>query len=194
MDQPNSSRAEQVAELQRLSGSALASAFAPRQDHEEALLFGHQCHPGCIACREKAQGGLGLRFQPDGIAGVYGFFRCDSEYQGYPDRLHGGIIALALDAAMTHCLFFRQAQAVTAKLEIRYRRPVCIDDVLEVRARVDSKRGSIYKLSAEARQGTSVCVTATAIFVDLARSKKPQGAAHRGTQNGPLEPPPCGGV
>ena len=107
-----------------LSDSAEVHGTRSSQAPREEILFQNQCHPGCIACRDQAQGGLGLRFQREGTDGVVGVFPCDPQYQGYPDRLHGGIIALALDAAMTHCLFLRRAQAVTAKLEIRYRKPV----------------------------------------------------------------------
>lgn len=126
-----------------------------------------ECHPDCIACRDRSKGGLGLKFHLDASGGVVGSFRCEPEYQGYPDRLHGGIIAMALDAAMTHCLFYRRAQAVTAKLEVRFRRRVRLREDLVVCAQLVACRGAVYKLRAEARQGATVCAEATAIFMDL---------------------------
>jgi acyl-coenzyme A thioesterase PaaI-like protein len=50
-----------------------------------------------MAC---GSGGLGLHFdaQPDGS--VEGVFDCASAYQGYQDRLHGGVVATLADAAM----------------------------------------------------------------------------------------------
>jgi acyl-CoA thioesterase FadM len=78
---------------------------------------------------------------------------------------------LAIDAAMTHRLFFQPVQAVTARLEIRYRRPVRPGTEVEIRARVVSRRPTAYRFAAEARQGRFLCAEATATFLDLGGSK-----------------------
>ncbi|MCA9729716.1 MAG: hypothetical protein KC729_18685, partial [Candidatus Eisenbacteria bacterium] len=81
--------------------------------------FASTCHPDCIACRPRSLRGLGLVFRlaPDGSA--IARFPCDPGFQGYPDRLHGGIIATLLDAAMTHRLFASKIRAYTARMDLR---------------------------------------------------------------------------
>ncbi len=146
--------------------------------------FRQQCHPACFACRAAEQGGLGLRFTSDGAAGVFGVFRCDPGYQGYPDRLHGGIVAMALDAAMTHCLFFQRISAVTARLEVRYRRPIRLGSDVELRARITSRRGATFRLAAEMRQDASLCASGSAVFMTLDRapgSEESRSGARRQT-------------
>jgi len=45
---------------------------------------------------------------------------------------------MLLDAAMTHCLFARGVQGVTAKLDVKFRHPVRVGVQANVRARVVS--------------------------------------------------------
>lgn len=122
------------------------------------------CHPDCIACRSASEGGLGLRFHdlPDG--GVATRFACDSRYQGYPGRLHGGIIATLLDAAMTHCLFARRIRGYTARLEIRYEEPVATSAGCRVRAALERERPPLYYLRAELWQDDVCRARAEATF------------------------------
>ena len=65
-----------------------------------------------LACHES---GLGLRFEPQADGSVAAYFACAPNYQGYPGRLHGGVVSMLLDAAMTNCLFARGIQAVTGE-------------------------------------------------------------------------------
>lgn len=123
-----------------------------------------QCHPGCIACRSRDRGGLGLRFESLSDGSVSATFACDATYQSYPDRLHGGIVATLLDAAMTHCLFARGVNAVTARLNIRFRHPVEIDARASVRAWVTRDASPLYEMKAELRQDDRVCAVADAKF------------------------------
>ena len=137
--------------------------MAPVAVTEAGELAAH-CHSGCIACRSLDRGGLGLRFEslPDGS--VSSTFACDPTYQGYPDRLHGGIVATLLDAAMTHCLFAHGVHAVTARLNIRFRHPVEIDARADVQAWVTRNASPLYETQAELCQNGRVCVIADAKF------------------------------
>ncbi len=121
------------------------------------------CHPGCVA--DPREGGLGLRFELNPDRSVTTHFRCAPEYQGYPDRLHGGIIATLLDAAMTHCLFAQRYRGVTAKLSIRYPRPVLIDQEATIRAVLKRHRGLLFELRAELQQAGELCASAEATFI-----------------------------
>lgn len=126
--------------------------------------FADVCHPACIACRARDAGGLGLHFASAGDGRVQTEFACDPHYQGYPDRIHGGFVTLLLDAAMTHCLFARQVRAYTAKLSVRFRRPVVLSGVAQVDAWCVENRAPVYVMRSELRQGSAVCATAEALF------------------------------
>ena len=108
--------------------------------------------------------GLGLRFDPQPDGSVEGVFDCAPVYQGYQDRLHGGVVATLADAAMTHCLFARGIAAFTAKLEITFRHPVRVGREARVRAWLECETGVLYELRAELRQAGRVCATAHGLF------------------------------
>lgn len=122
-------------------------------------------HPWCIACGGQKGGGLGLEFREDPDGSVVATFGCDANYQGYPDRLHGGVIAMLFDAAMTNCLFRQGLAGVTARLNVSFREPVRLREPAEVRARVVTQNKMLYVLKAELRQGSAVKAWAEGKFV-----------------------------
>jgi uncharacterized protein (TIGR00369 family) len=121
-------------------------------------------HPRCIVCGTRC-GGMCMRFQEQPDRSVVGVFSCESEYQGYPGRLHGGVVATLLDAAMTHCLFARGASGVTAKLNIRYRRPVLLGTEAVVRAWLVDRRLQVFVLKADLEQQGRLCATGEGHFL-----------------------------
>ncbi|GMU24797.1 MAG: hypothetical protein AMXMBFR13_48680 [Phycisphaerae bacterium] len=123
-----------------------------------------QDHANCIACRPGGEGGLALKFdlQPDGS--VAGVFACDSFYQGYEGCLHGGVIALLLDAAMMNCLATRGISGVTIRLNIQYRQPVEVDAAAAIRAWM-VQESSVLQLRAELRQQGRLCAAAEGVFI-----------------------------
>jgi acyl-coenzyme A thioesterase PaaI-like protein len=127
--------------------------------------FASLCHAACVACRDPSAGGLGLSFTTGADGTVTTGFDCDPCYQGYPDRLHGGIVALLLDAAMTHCLFSRGVLGVTARMEIRYDAPVAIGRPAVLRARLVRGDRRLYRLRAEIVQEGTVRAAGTATFL-----------------------------
>ncbi len=145
-----------------MSGSESASVVSTSVLNYSKLASA--CHPDCVACRDPAAGGLGLRFDLGEDGAVMTRFFCAPQYQGYPDRLHGGIIATVLDAAMTHCLFARNCRGVTAKLAVRYVRPVHIGAEATITAAVSLERGILVELQAELFQGGELCVSSQATF------------------------------
>jgi acyl-coenzyme A thioesterase PaaI-like protein len=114
-----------------------------------------------------------LRFQAEPDGSVVGTFACDGKYQGYPDRLHGGVIAMLADAAMTHCLFQRGIRAVTGKLRLRFPRPVEVGSEATVRATITKNAPPLFELTAEIWQAGVVRVTAESLFIE----QKPVGEA-----------------
>ena len=126
--------------------------------------YRNRCHPACIACGARNGGGLGLRFTEQADGSVSALFDCGERYQGYPDRLHGGVIAMLMDAAMTHCLFVRGITAVTGKMNLRIPHPVKLGTTATIYAELVREATAVYELKAEVSQRTTVCATAEALF------------------------------
>ena len=123
-------------------------------------------HHGCVVCCRSNEHGLGLEFHIARDGAVEASFACDRIFQGYPDVLHGGVISMLLDGAMTNCLFAHDIVAVTADLSVRFRHPVATATVALVRARIDSSERPLYELTAELIQNNEVKATAKGKFLD----------------------------
>jgi acyl-coenzyme A thioesterase PaaI-like protein len=91
--------------------------------------------------------------------------QANADLQGYDGMLHGGVISALLDAAMTHCLFHRDVQAVTADLHVRFMEPVSVTGSAMVRAWIVSVQPPLYRLQAEIVQGEKVMARGEAKFL-----------------------------
>jgi uncharacterized protein (TIGR00369 family) len=123
------------------------------------------CHPACIVCRPQAAGGLGLAFEATQDGAVEADFLGSDPYQGYTGILHGGVIAMLLDAAMTNCLFAQGQRGVTAELTVRFRHPVSSNQPSRLRAWVQRSSQPLFVLHAELRQSGQCRATAIGKFM-----------------------------
>ncbi|MEB2287301.1 MAG: PaaI family thioesterase [Anaerolineae bacterium] len=130
----------------------------------------------CFVCGVANPCGLRIRFFNDGYQRVVARVTLGKQYQSYPGMTHGGILATILDETMGRALLadeggdaVEQARFMfTAKMEIRYRRPVPLDEEFTVRGRVDQDRGRMALVSGEiALADGSVAVEASATLVDI---------------------------
>ncbi len=142
----------------------MGSAVVPCQDLLEATR--EKAHPACAACGSANPLAMGLRFRVREDGGVEASFACDELYQGYPGVLHGGITSMLLDSAMTNCLFAHGAVAVTARLIVRYSRPVATDHTAAIRAWLRNCSPPLFVLEAELAQGGLVMAHASGKFID----------------------------
>jgi len=108
--------------------------------------YGHSC---CVLCGCENPRSLGLTFESDGSGSVITEFLAGLELQGYSGFLHGGVISALLDAAMTHCLFHHGIRAMTADLNIRYRKPVACGELLVLKARISFSRPPLFRMEAD---------------------------------------------
>ena len=109
------------------------------EDKKQKII--HEKQPNsrnCFVCGLENETGLQLTFYEDPAGFVYSDVLVPARYQGYPDIVHGGILASMLDeiagrAAMIdkphHFMF-------TGKMEIRYRRPVPTGESLRLSGRI----------------------------------------------------------
>ncbi|HEU5322016.1 MAG TPA: hotdog fold domain-containing protein, partial [Methylomirabilota bacterium] len=94
----------------------------------------------CFGCGEANPEGLHIQFQIEGRRAT-GEFEARPVHQGYPGVAHGGIAAAAIDEAMGWAMYAAGAWAMTARLEVKYRRPLPLGEPLEVTAEVLKDRG-----------------------------------------------------
>jgi acyl-coenzyme A thioesterase PaaI-like protein len=125
-------------------------------------------HASCIVCGTANPRGLGIRYEATGPGRVEAEIYCDGALAGYAGRLHGGVIAAALDGAMTHCLFALGRPGVTAELSIKYREPVATGRRATIRAWLERDLAPLYLLQAELVQDAVVKVSASAKFMEEA--------------------------
>jgi len=122
----------------------------------------------CFGCGPLNREGLQLSFTYNG--GLAKAETClPDHYQGYPGIAHGGIVSTLLDEAMAQVLMFRGILAVTARLEVRFKKPVPLQEEIRVRGEMDEKKSSekIIYLSAwiEDEAGT-VLALGQGMFMD----------------------------
>jgi uncharacterized protein (TIGR00369 family) len=97
----------------------------------------------CFACGPRNAAGLHLTFQRAGDT-VITTFRGREEHQGFPGHVHGGIISALLDEVMSRVPLLDGRWAMTARMDVRFRRPVMVgQDVTAVAERVREMRGFV---------------------------------------------------
>lgn len=101
-------------------------------------------------------------------------FDCSEIFQSYSGFIHGGVISLLLDGAMTNCMFAKNKKAVTGLLSVRYLHPVSINHMAEISARLVKSSPPLYYLEAEISQDGRVLAKATGKFMDRSRKRGPE--------------------
>jgi uncharacterized protein (TIGR00369 family) len=140
----------------------------------------------CYGCGDRNPEGLHIDFQVDGRL-VTGRFTARKAHQGYPGLAHGGIAAAVLDEAMGWAMYAAGAWAMTARMEVRYRKPLPLGRELTVTAEVVRERGR--RLEAQARVCTAhgeVLAEAAGLFLRLPPSQAGEMQAfYLGVAQGP---------
>lgn len=93
-------------------------------------------------------------------------FPCGWFFQGYPGKLHGGIVSTLLDSAMVQALLVEGIEAVTADLQVRFILPVELGKEAKVTGECRLHKGPIHHMTACLMQGGKVRATARARFFE----------------------------
>jgi uncharacterized protein (TIGR00369 family) len=129
----------------------------------------------CFACGKDNPIGLHLSFAFDGEEYVTRF-RADARWQGYHGIVHGGIVATVLDEVMARLVWERAGPSATARLSVRYCRPVPVEQPVVVRARITAVRrqGHLYETAATAvlEEDGAVLAEATGLVMRMARPEE----------------------
>ena len=124
--------------------------------------YGH----GCFACGRDNP--IGIHLDLVGVRDRYivGRFDPSIHHHGSPDVLHGGIAAAALDEILVWAgIAFEAVMTVTGSLVLKYRRPVGVDEPIEVRGTVRERRGRRLKLEGRLLVDDEVAVEASGLYL-----------------------------
>jgi len=90
-----------------------------------------------------------------------------AHHQGGPGIAHGGIVGAALDEACGLLATWHRFPAVTARIAIRFRRPVPINRTLRISSRVTGGRGRRIEIAGELRDGDELLAEADGAFLHV---------------------------
>ena len=102
----------------------------------------------CFACGKENPIGLHLEFTE--TADSYStIFTPRPEHQGYDGIMHGGLVSTLLDEVMARYVYAKGYNAVTARLDVRFKKPTPIGELLTITAKIAGKRGNMYEVVGE---------------------------------------------
>jgi acyl-coenzyme A thioesterase PaaI-like protein len=100
----------------------------------------------CFACGPRNPIGLKLAFLEEDNTYLTTFIP-GPEHQGYDGIMHGGLVSTLLDEVMARYLHAKGLNAVTARLDVRFRQPTPIGQQLTVSGWIIGQRGKMYELA-----------------------------------------------
>ncbi|WP_378954382.1 PaaI family thioesterase [Pelosinus sp. sgz500959] len=102
----------------------------------------------CFGCGKENPIGLQLEFIEKDESYMTTFVP-RPEHQGYDGIMHGGLVSTILDEVMARYIHKKGFNAVTARLDVRFRQPTPIGKKLTAIARITGKRGNMYEVVGE---------------------------------------------
>lgn len=104
----------------------------------------------CFACGSTNPIGMGLKIQlAEGRATTT--WVPGSDFVGWSDRVHGGLLATVLDEVMAWAPSSDDAWAVTSSFAVRFHSPATPGETLEAVGWVEARRRRIYEVRGEVR-------------------------------------------
>jgi len=124
-------------------------------------------HELCYGCGIANVFGLQMEVERDPEGGVTGRFFLKQDHQGPPGLAHPGVIALALEEAMSLALEDEAVSAFPRSIELALEDPPPVGVFVHVSARVESAGGASVPVTAAARidgREARTLATARAVF------------------------------
>ena len=101
----------------------------------------------CFACGPENPIGLHLHFEPDG-EGVRAETSLPEAFQGWKSIAHGGIAITLLDEGMAHAAAHAGHRGVTASMNVRFRKPVPLEQPIVITGRIAWTRRNVLGIEA----------------------------------------------
>jgi len=129
----------------------------------------------CFVCGESNPAGVHVRFYEQEDGSVLARFTGQEHHQGYPSRMHGGVITAVLDETIGRAIMIRHGEAVwgvTGELQIRFRKPAPLGVELTAVGRITSENSRLFEGSGELYlPDGAIAAEATGKYIKLDLSK-----------------------
>jgi uncharacterized protein (TIGR00369 family) len=108
----------------------------------------------CFVCGHNNPDGLHVKFEYPEPGTCRAVFVPHQKYQGWQDILHGGIVSTLLDEALAHAVGGAGrggggSGAVTAEINIRFKKPVKIGQEVILTGQVVSDKGRVVEANSQ---------------------------------------------
>jgi acyl-coenzyme A thioesterase PaaI-like protein len=123
--------------------------------------------PACWGCGDNPDGIHLPQPTEAGLERYEAIVVFDERHQAGPGIVHGGLVAAALDEACGLLATWYRFPAVTARIFVRYRRPVFINHELTVASWVTDSRGRRIHIDGELCDGDEIVAEARGAFVHV---------------------------
>ena len=111
---------------------------------------------GCFVCGIDNNSGLKLKFFQKNDS-VSAFFSPSKTHLGYGHAVHGGIISSLLDEAIVWAVYAATSRfGVTAELNVRFLKPVLLNEKYIVEGRLINNKGKIWQAEAVLMDAKSI--------------------------------------
>lgn len=120
----------------------------------------------CFVCGRDNPIGLKLKFVKHGD-GVRAEFTPSANHVGYEDVVHGGIVASLIDDALANIWFVRGQEALTAKIEVRFRHEIKPGDQLVISAHPTGAKAGLMTARAEVARADGTVVAEGSGFLTV---------------------------
>jgi uncharacterized protein (TIGR00369 family) len=130
-----------------------------------------ETYGNCFVCGRNNPNGLRLSFEIDKEKQTLNTtFIASPTFQGWDRIVHGGIISTLLDEAMAKLVYELGYQAVTASLEIKFKKPAPILEPLRVHGEIAEVNKRLIRAKAHvAKEDGTILATGTSTFLKQSR-------------------------
>lgn len=124
----------------------------------------------CFGCGSEHPTGLHMQiFAGEGLS-VVGEFEVTEHHQGAPGLAHGGLLAAAFDEVLGAANWLLCVPAVTARLEVDFKKPAPVGTIIHMDAQITAVDGRKVYTHSVGRLGDKdgpVILTAAALFIQV---------------------------
>ncbi len=124
----------------------------------------------CAVCGQENDSSLNAAFYELDSGELLGVFQPRQEHQGYPQRMHGGILTAAVDETIGRAINIVEpgTWGVTMSLNVRFRKPVPLDREMHAIGRITKDSGRIFEGTGEiVLEDGTVAVEASGKYMKL---------------------------
>jgi uncharacterized protein (TIGR00369 family) len=126
-----------------------------------------ETYGNCFVCGENNPNGLRLSFEINREKQTLKtIFIASPTFQGWDGIVHGGMISTLLDEAMAKLVYELGYQAITASLEIKFKKPAPILKPLSVHGEITEVNKRLIRAKAHiAKEDGTILATGTSTFL-----------------------------